>query len=52
MRETSKSARPRLLIELVLLLLIVIVLVPIAWTALQAFLPNRAIVNRSWDFPV
>ncbi|MDN3311610.1 carbohydrate ABC transporter permease [Microbacterium oryzae] len=39
-------------VELVLLVAAVITIVPIAWTLLQAFLPNRAIVNRTWDFPV
>jgi multiple sugar transport system permease protein len=51
MSQASTTTRPRPAIEAALLGLMVIVLIPIAWTALQAFLPNRAIVNRSWDFP-
>ena len=51
MNQTSQTARPRPAVELALLVIIILVLVPIAWTALQAFLPNRAIVSRSWAFP-
>jgi multiple sugar transport system permease protein len=28
----------------------IIVAVPLAWTALLAFMPNRAIVSPTWDF--
>jgi multiple sugar transport system permease protein len=43
--------RASVLTESALAAAMLVTLVPIAWTVLLAFLPNRAIVNRSWDFP-
>lgn len=40
-----------MLIEAALILAILIIALPIAWTLLLAFLPNRAIVSSSWQFP-
>ena len=37
-------------VEIVLGLVMIIVAVPLAWTALLAFMPNRAIVSPTWDF--
>jgi multiple sugar transport system permease protein len=37
-------------VEVVLGLVMIIVAVPLAWTALLAFMPNRAIVSPTWDF--
>lgn len=43
--------RPNWAVEIALLFIMIVVMLPIGWTALNAFLPNRAIVNRGWDFP-
>lgn len=48
---SRQDRRSNLLVEIALLVLIVIVLVPIAWTTVLAFLPNRAITSRTWEFP-
>lgn len=40
-----------LLVELALALVVLVGVLPIAWTVLLAFLPNRAIVSSSWQFP-
>ena len=47
-----RTGRPiNLTVEIVLIVVAIGSIIPIGWTLLQAFLPNRAIVNRSWDFP-
>jgi multiple sugar transport system permease protein len=38
-------------VEAALVVVMLIVIVPILWVGLLAFLPNRAIVSRSWIFP-
>lgn len=38
-------------VELVLLLAVLGVFAPILWTTLLAFLPNRAIISSTWQFP-
>lgn len=38
-------------VEITLVVMMLIVIVPIVWAILLAFLPNRAIISRSWDFP-
>lgn len=38
-------------VELLLVLAMLIVVLPIVWTTMLAFLPNRAIVSSSWSFP-
>lgn len=38
-------------VEIALGLVMIVVVVPVVWTALLAFLPNRAIVSRGWEFP-
>lgn len=38
-------------VEIALVLAALVTVVPIGWTLFQAFLPNRAIVSRSWEFP-
>jgi ABC-type glycerol-3-phosphate transport system permease component len=38
-------------VDITLLLVMAVTVVPILWTALLAFLPNRAIVSSKWDFP-
>jgi multiple sugar transport system permease protein len=43
--------RRSLLVEALLLIGILAVIIPIAWTILLAFLPNRAIVSSAWQFP-
>lgn len=39
-------------VEITLAVVAVIAILPILWTTVLAFLPNRAIVSRSWDFPL
>jgi ABC-type glycerol-3-phosphate transport system permease component len=48
---TIARRRPNVMVELSLLILMIAVFVPILWTALLAFLPNRAIINPAWEFP-
>lgn len=48
---SSRRRRSHLWIELALLVVLVVTVLPIAWTILHAFLPNRAIVSSAWDFP-
>lgn len=43
--------RNRLLVEISLAVILLITVIPILWTVLLAFLPNRAIVSSSWQFP-
>jgi multiple sugar transport system permease protein len=45
-----KKTKVNYLLELTLLLAVVITLIPIVWTVILAFLPNRAIINSSFDF--
>jgi ABC-type glycerol-3-phosphate transport system permease component len=48
---TPPRRRTSIVVESALAATMLVTLVPIAWTVLLAFLPNRAIVSRSWDFP-
>ena len=41
----------RVLVEIALAVVVLISVLPIAWTVLLAFLPNRAIVSSNWQFP-
>ncbi|MGO1959347.1 MAG: carbohydrate ABC transporter permease [Canibacter sp.] len=50
-RKSGGRGQSKLLVELLLLLLTVVTLVPVFWTIVLAFLPNRAIVSSKWDFP-
>lgn len=52
--KKAKAKRPRgsLAVDVIILVTAIATVIPIAWTFFQAFLPNRAIVNRSWDFPL
>jgi ABC-type glycerol-3-phosphate transport system permease component len=43
--------RPNLLVEAALVVAMLTVIVPVVWTTILAFLPNRAIVSSSWTFP-
>jgi len=43
--------RGPLAVEITLGVLAFVAIIPVLWTLLLAFLPNRAIVSRSWDFP-
>ncbi|MFC4137607.1 MULTISPECIES: carbohydrate ABC transporter permease [unclassified Microbacterium] len=45
------SARPKVAVEIALLIVVVIVVLPIAWLVLLSFLPNRAITSHDWIFP-
>ncbi|WP_313546472.1 carbohydrate ABC transporter permease [Leifsonia aquatica] len=47
----TDTRRRSILVEVLLILGVLIVILPIAWTMLLAFLPNRAIVSSKWDFP-
>jgi multiple sugar transport system permease protein len=47
----TESRRRSILVEILLILGVLIVIIPIAWTMLLAFLPNRAIVSSKWEFP-
>ncbi len=46
--ETRRRSVP---VEILLVFAVIIVIIPILWTTLLAFLPNRAIVSSSWQFP-
>lgn len=50
-RTRSAPRRGPLAVEIALGALAVVAIVPILWTLMLAFLPNRAIVSSSWDFP-
>lgn len=45
------ARRPHLLVEILLVVGMLLVVIPIAWTLLLAFLPNRAIISSDWIFP-
>ena len=45
-----KKPRVNLLLELSILFVVVITLLPIVWTVILAFLPNKSIINSSFDF--
>lgn len=47
----TETRRRSILVEVLLILGVLIVILPIAWTTLLAFLPNRAIVSSKWEFP-
>lgn len=49
--SSSAGRRPILWVEVVLALALLVVVVPILWTTMLGFLPNRAIVSSSWEFP-
>lgn len=51
MNGTKPARRVNPAVELALVIIMLIVIVPIAWAILLAFLPNRAITSRSWEFP-
>ena len=48
---TGQRKHVNIAVELALVIAMLVVIVPIAWTTLLAFLPNRAIVSSSWTFP-
>lgn len=50
MTNPSAKQKPNLLVEFTLLFLMILVLIPILWTAVLAFLPNRSIINPKWQF--
>jgi len=39
------------LVEIAVIAIMAVTLIPIVWTVILAFLPNRAIVSSSWEFP-
>lgn len=47
-----KRRRFNPLVEAALVIAMLAVVVPVVWTALLGFLPNRAIVSSSWQFPL
>jgi ABC-type glycerol-3-phosphate transport system permease component len=47
----AHTRRRNILVEAALVLTMLAVVLPIAWTTLLAFLPNRAIVSSNWQFP-
>jgi ABC-type glycerol-3-phosphate transport system permease component len=47
----AHARRRNILVEAALVLTMLAVVLPIAWTTLLAFLPNRAIVSSNWQFP-
>lgn len=53
MSVIGTGARPRrhAWVEVTLALVLVITIVPIVWTTVLAFLPNRAIVSSEWQWP-
>ncbi|PFG29733.1 carbohydrate ABC transporter membrane protein 2 (CUT1 family) [Paramicrobacterium agarici] len=50
-RPARQRSRGSVLVDVIILITAIATVIPIAWTLFQSFLPNRAIVNRSWDFP-
>lgn len=51
-RRTPKPVtRGPIGVEITLGIIAIVAIIPILWTTLLAFLPNRAIVSRSWEFP-
>lgn len=50
-RKGAPGKRKNVVIEVVLLLVSIVTLIPVLWTLVLAFLPNRAIVSSKWDFP-
>lgn len=51
MSTNLKSRRPNIVVEVLLVAVLIGVIAPIVWATLLAFLPNRAIVSSSWQFP-
>lgn len=55
--STPPRAAPRArrrsspVVEAALAVVVLVCVVPIAWTVLLAFLPNRAIISSAWQFP-
>ncbi len=49
--HSADKRHANVVVEIALALILAVTLIPVAWTAFQAFLPNRAIVSRSWDLP-
>lgn len=47
----TRTRRSNVLTDFLVLTFGVVTVIPILWTLFQAFLPNRAITNREWDFP-
>lgn len=47
----SGGQRRRVWVEVALGLVLVLTIIPIVWTTLLAFLPNRAIVSSEWQWP-
>jgi multiple sugar transport system permease protein len=45
-----QKKKANVLLELTLLLAVVITLIPIVWTVILAFLPNKSIINSGFDF--
>lgn len=51
MNATARARRANPWVEIALVVVMVVTVVPIVWTLVLAFLPNRAIVSSGWDFP-
>jgi multiple sugar transport system permease protein len=49
-RAIVKKKRANLLLEMTLLMAVLITLIPIVWTVILAFLPNKSIIDSSFDF--
>ena len=45
-----KKSKVNYILELILLLAVVITLIPIIWTVILAFLPNKSIIGLTFDF--
>jgi multiple sugar transport system permease protein len=43
--------RANVAVEILLVIAMLLVVIPIVWTVLQGFLPNRAIISSDWSFP-
>ena len=50
MTLTENGARRSAWVEAVVALALIVTILPIAWTVLLAFMPNRAIVDTDWQF--
>jgi multiple sugar transport system permease protein len=49
-QRSVKKRKSNLVLELTLLLAVLMTLIPIIWTVILAFMPNKAIINSAFEF--
>lgn len=49
-QSSVKKRKSNLVLELTLLLAVLMTLIPIIWTVILAFMPNKAIINSAFEF--